>query len=71
MRSSTAVRQTGKRLPGICPNAPLTVCYNGDITDPADLAGVEARFPAISGIMVGPGADGRPRPCAAQPAAPP
>lgn len=35
------------------PQCAAPVCYNGDITDPADLAGVEARFPAISGIMVG------------------
>ena len=35
------------------PQYAAPVCYNGDITDPADLAGVEARFPAISGIMVG------------------
>lgn len=35
------------------PHCAAPVCYNGDITDPADLAGVEARFPAISGIMVG------------------
>ena len=34
----------------------MPVCYNGDITTPEALHGLEAQFPTLSGIMVGRGA---------------
>ena len=33
----------------------MPVCYNGDITTPAQLKALEAEFPNLSGIMVGRG----------------
>ena len=37
------------------PHCRMPVCYNGDITTPAQLAALEAEHPALSGIMVGRG----------------
>lgn len=37
------------------PQCKMPVCYNGDITTPAQLAALEAEFPDLSGIMVGRG----------------
>lgn len=37
------------------PRCRMPVCYNGDITTPAQLAALEAEHPALSGIMVGRG----------------
>lgn len=38
----------------------MPVCYNGDITTPEALHGLEAQFPTLSGIMVGRGLIGDP-----------
>ena len=38
----------------------MPVCYNGDITAPEALHGLEAQFPTLSGIMVGRGLIGDP-----------
>ena len=38
------------------PHCRMPVCYNGDITTPAQLKALEAEFPNLSGIMVGRGA---------------
>ena len=35
------------------PHCKMPVCYNGDITTPAQLKALEAEFPNLSGIMVG------------------
>ena len=37
------------------PHCRMPVCYNGDITTPAQLKALEAEFPNLSGIMVGRG----------------
>ena len=37
------------------PHCKMPVCYNGDITTPAQLKALEAEFPNLSGIMVGRG----------------
>ena len=37
------------------PHCRMPVCYNGDITTPAQLAALEAEHPSLSGIMVGRG----------------
>ena len=37
------------------PHCQMPVCYNGDITTPAQLKALEAEFPNLSGIMVGRG----------------
>ena len=37
------------------PRCRMPVCYNGDITTPAQLAALEAEHPTLSGIMVGRG----------------
>lgn len=37
------------------PRCRMPVCYNGDITTPAQLAALEAEHPSLSGIMVGRG----------------
>ena len=37
------------------PQCRMPVCYNGDITTPADLHAVEQQFPQLSGIMIGRG----------------
>ena len=37
------------------PRCRMPVCYNGDITTPAQLKALEAEFPNLSGIMVGRG----------------
>ena len=37
------------------PRCRMPVCYNGDITPPAQLAALEAEHPSLSGIMVGRG----------------
>ena len=37
------------------PQCAAPVCYNGDIAGPEELAGLEARFPSLSGVMVGRG----------------
>ena len=37
-------------------NAPFPIEYNGDVFTPADAAAIEARFPALAGVMLGRGA---------------
>ncbi len=37
------------------PRCTMPVCYNGDITTPAQLAALELEFPTLSGVMVGRG----------------
>ena len=37
------------------PRCRMPVCYNGDITTPAQLAALETEHPSLSGIMVGRG----------------
>lgn len=37
------------------PQCAAPVCYNGDLTTPEELAALKARFPTLSGVMVGRG----------------
>ena len=63
--SSTGARPTAPLFAKYLPHCRMPVCYNGDITTPAQLKALEAEFPNLSGIMVGRGHHRRPGPAAA------